>query len=87
VGSKEARHSDLPHLGQNSAVAMPEFGDVRVTLTDKRIVEVELQCVFVGGGLLRGQALGDVEDYGREALHVEVDFLVVGDFSDRAFVR
>ena len=48
--------------------------------------EVVLQRLFVVLGLRFIDALEDVEDDAREAIAVEVDFLVVGDLADVAVV-
>jgi hypothetical protein len=71
-------------MGELGLGRVPDFDGVgivadQVFQVDRQGAAVALEAV--AGGV---DALGDVEDDGGEAVLVEVDFLVVGDFADRA---
>lgn len=50
-------------------------------------MEMVLERILVCGGLVRPDTLQDLDDDIGVALCVEVDFLMVGDFSDGAVCR
>lgn len=79
---EERVRGNIGHLCQCRLTAGPDFGFGRVV--GNNILEVVLECVFVGGGFGVGDALVEFDDDACEAVFGDEDFLVVGDFADVA---
>lgn len=90
--SGERRDGGKGARGGQDVLEMGELGFGRVPNLDRlgvvadQVFEVDCQGAAVALQPVAGgvDALGDVEDDGGEAVFVDVDFLVIGDFADRA---
>lgn len=69
-------------FGKLSIARTPHFHRVDVRIDDILQMGSQSRTICGGAAAWRANSLGDVEDDGREAVFVEIHFLMIGDLTD-----